>query len=59
MIPWTMKRLKAARAACAAMLAGPKGEGDWPEDVKAEDLESAKARLNEEIDLRNLKAARK
>lgn len=38
----TQARLKAAEAAITAMLAGGgPGEGDWPKDVTAKDLEGA------------------
>lgn len=42
---WTKRRLRAAIAACSAMLAGDENEGDWPEDVTREDLACARERL--------------
>lgn len=38
---WTLSRTRAALSAVSAMLAGEDNEGDWPEDVKREDLEAS------------------
>jgi len=37
----TKRLLEAMEAALTSMLAGPEGEGDWPEDLPRRDLEDA------------------
>lgn len=37
----TKRLLEAMDAALGAMLAGPEGEGDWPENLPRRDLEDA------------------
>lgn len=45
----TVRKLRAMQAACAALLAGEQGEGDWPPSVAVEDLEASLAWINHRL----------
>lgn len=51
----TLRRLTAMEAALSAMLAGPQGEGDWPEEIPVEDVEAAHDWVCEQINKRESK----
>lgn len=45
----TKRRLEAMSAALGAMTAGEQGEGDWPEEISAEDAEAAHSWVVEQL----------
>lgn len=51
----TRRRLEAMSAALGAMLAGDANEGDWPEDVSEEDMDSAHSWVLEQLRKREKK----
>lgn len=51
----SLRRLRAMEGAVSAMLAGEVYEGDWPEDVTADDMEKAWHWISEQIDKREKK----
>lgn len=51
----TQRRLEAMSAALSAMLAGDQGEGDWPEDVSFDDMDSAHTWVLEQLRKREKK----
>lgn len=55
MIRLSLRRLRAMEGAVSAMLAGEVYEGDWPENVTADDMEAARQWLYEQISKREKK----
>lgn len=55
----TMRRLRAIEGALSALLAGPEGVGDWPEDVTWEDADAAHNWVCDEMDRRIQKSLTK
>lgn len=45
----TKRLLEAMEAAVSAMAAGMQGDGDWPEEVSARDMDDAGAWISEQL----------
>lgn len=48
----TLRRLRAIEGALNVLLAGPEGEGDWPDGITSADMTAALAWVWQEIDKR-------